>query len=207
MVLEALHGFSKVHHFSHPTSLITSLALPPLPPTPHHLTPTEEEAYLDLLPWQWLAGSNQNFLITERRRHYLRYAGALTFFEINGPSVYKVRSWWQHVRLLAHSSSHCALQSSLYEGASEAGVLPDSVSATDKRDFKFGTAQHVSPAHLTAAAAVRCSKNTVAIPDESVHTNMRKSSWALLTHHHVPPLYPLLPPPDLPCCWSAQRSV
>lgn len=49
-----------------------------------------EEAYLDLLPWQWLAGSNQNFLITERRRHYLRYAGALTFFEINGPSVYKV---------------------------------------------------------------------------------------------------------------------
>jgi hypothetical protein len=52
----------------------------------------EEEFYLDLLPWQWLAASNQNFLITERRRHYLRYAGALTFFEINGPSVYKVRS-------------------------------------------------------------------------------------------------------------------
>jgi hypothetical protein len=51
---------------------------------------TEEEAYLDLLPWQWLAAANQNFLITERRRHYLRYAGALTFFEINGPSVYKV---------------------------------------------------------------------------------------------------------------------
>lgn len=50
----------------------------------------EEEFYLDLLPWQWLAASNQNFLITERRRHYLRYAGALTFFEINGPSVYKV---------------------------------------------------------------------------------------------------------------------
>jgi hypothetical protein len=50
----------------------------------------EEEAYLDLLPWQWMAAANQNFLITERRRHYLRYAGALTFFEINGPSVYKV---------------------------------------------------------------------------------------------------------------------
>jgi hypothetical protein len=59
---------------------------PPIPPPPQ----TEEEAYLDLLPWQWLASSNQNFLITERRRHYLRYAGALTFFEINGPSVYKV---------------------------------------------------------------------------------------------------------------------
>jgi hypothetical protein len=38
-----------------------------------------------------MAAANQNFLITERRRHYLRYAGALTFFEINGPSVYKVR--------------------------------------------------------------------------------------------------------------------
>jgi hypothetical protein len=29
-------------------------------------------------------------LLPERRRHYLRYAGALSFFEINGPSVYKV---------------------------------------------------------------------------------------------------------------------
>ncbi|KAF6254782.1 hypothetical protein COO60DRAFT_1538767 [Scenedesmus sp. NREL 46B-D3] len=34
-------------------------------------------------------GLNTKLLITERRRHYLRYAGALTFFEINGPSVYK----------------------------------------------------------------------------------------------------------------------
>jgi hypothetical protein len=37
-----------------------------------------------------MAAANQNFLITERRRHYLKYAGALSFFEINGPSVYKV---------------------------------------------------------------------------------------------------------------------
>eukprot|EP00879_Flechtneria_rotunda_P002011 GHRR01002188.1.p1 GENE.GHRR01002188.1~~GHRR01002188.1.p1 ORF type:complete len:513 (+),score=225.29 GHRR01002188.1:455-1993(+) len=50
---------------------------------------TKEESYLDLVPWQWLATGNQNFLLTERRRHYLRYAGALSFFEINGPSVYK----------------------------------------------------------------------------------------------------------------------
>jgi hypothetical protein len=41
-----------------------------------------------------MAAANQNFLITERRRHYLRYAGALTFFEINGPSVYKVGMIW-----------------------------------------------------------------------------------------------------------------
>jgi hypothetical protein len=64
----------------------------------------EEEFYLDLLPWQWLAASNQNFLITERRRHYLRYAGALTFFEINGPSVYKVGS--QGRALCAVSMQH-----------------------------------------------------------------------------------------------------
>jgi hypothetical protein len=37
-------------------------------------------------PVQALANANSNFLLTERRRHYLRYLGALTFFEINGPS-------------------------------------------------------------------------------------------------------------------------
>eukprot|EP00775_Hariotina_reticulata_P005862 gene5862-6103_t len=50
---------------------------------------TRPEAYLDQVPWQYLAAANHNFLLTERRRHYLRYAGALSFFEINGPSVYK----------------------------------------------------------------------------------------------------------------------
>lgn len=72
---------------------------------------TEEEYYLDLLPWQWLASSNQNFLITERRRHYLRYAGALTFFEINGPSVYKVRtSGLSHFVVLQwHQPADCGI--------------------------------------------------------------------------------------------------
>jgi hypothetical protein len=50
---------------------------------------TKEENYLDIVPWQWLATGNHNFLLTERRRNYLRYGGALSFFEINGPSVYK----------------------------------------------------------------------------------------------------------------------
>ncbi len=31
---------------------------------------------------QVLAGANHNFLLTERRRHYLRYLGGLTFFEV-----------------------------------------------------------------------------------------------------------------------------
>eukprot|EP00877_Chromochloris_zofingiensis_P012135 jgi/Chrzof1/7175/Cz02g13250.t1 len=50
---------------------------------------TAEEYYLDLVPWQALANANNNFLLTERRRHYLRYNGGLSFFEINGPSVYR----------------------------------------------------------------------------------------------------------------------
>lgn len=49
----------------------------------------ENEFYFDLVPWQSLASMNHNFLLTERRRHYLRYAGGLTFFEVNGPSVYR----------------------------------------------------------------------------------------------------------------------
>lgn len=49
----------------------------------------EPEFYFDLVPWQSLASINHNFLLTERRRHYLRYAGGLTFFEVNGPSVYR----------------------------------------------------------------------------------------------------------------------
>ena len=43
---------------------------------------TKEEHYFDLVPWQSLAAMNHNFLLTERRRHYLRYAGGLTFFEV-----------------------------------------------------------------------------------------------------------------------------
>ena len=40
------------------------------------------EDYLRLVPWQSLAAMNHNFLLTERRRHYLRYLGGLTFFEV-----------------------------------------------------------------------------------------------------------------------------
>ena len=43
---------------------------------------TEPEKYFDLSPWQCLASANHNFLLTERRRHYLRYNGGLTFFEV-----------------------------------------------------------------------------------------------------------------------------
>ena len=49
---------------------------------------TEPEAYLDLVPWEVLASINHNFLLTERKRYFLRYNGGLTYFEIAGPSIY-----------------------------------------------------------------------------------------------------------------------
>jgi Iron-containing redox enzyme len=48
----------------------------------------EPEAYFDLVPWEVLACTNHNFLMTERKRHYLRYCGGLTYFEVAGPSAY-----------------------------------------------------------------------------------------------------------------------
>lgn len=50
---------------------------------------TEPEAYFDLVPWEVLACANHNFLLTERRRYFLRYAGGLTYFEVAGPSAYR----------------------------------------------------------------------------------------------------------------------
>lgn len=49
---------------------------------------TEPEGYLDLAPWEVLACINHNFLLTECKRHFLRYNGGLTYFEIAGPSIY-----------------------------------------------------------------------------------------------------------------------
>ena len=45
--------------------------------------------FFDLVPWQVLANINHNFLLTERKRHFLRYNGGLTYFEIVGPSIYR----------------------------------------------------------------------------------------------------------------------
>jgi Iron-containing redox enzyme len=48
----------------------------------------EPEAYFDWVPWQVLASINHNFLLTERKRYFLRYNGGLTYFEIAGPAIY-----------------------------------------------------------------------------------------------------------------------
>ncbi|MFN6462115.1 MAG: iron-containing redox enzyme family protein [Nostoc sp. DedVER02] len=50
---------------------------------------TQPEAYFDLVPWEVLASTNHNFLLTERKRYFLRYSGGLTYFEVAGPAVYK----------------------------------------------------------------------------------------------------------------------
>ncbi|MBF2046746.1 MAG: iron-containing redox enzyme family protein [Elainella sp. C42_A2020_010] len=49
----------------------------------------DPEAYFDWVPWQVLASINHNFLLTQRKRHFLRYVGGFTYFEIVGPSIYK----------------------------------------------------------------------------------------------------------------------
>lgn len=49
----------------------------------------QPEAYFDLVPWQMLAGINHNFLLTECKRHFLRYNGGLAYFEVAGPSAYR----------------------------------------------------------------------------------------------------------------------
>ncbi|KOP22780.1 hypothetical protein AMR41_30400 [Hapalosiphon sp. MRB220] len=50
---------------------------------------TEPEGYFDLVPWQVLACASHNFLMTECKRHYLRYGGGLTYFEVAGPAAYR----------------------------------------------------------------------------------------------------------------------
>ncbi len=49
---------------------------------------TEPESYFYQVPWQVLASINHNFILTERKRHFLRYNGGLTYFEIAGPAIY-----------------------------------------------------------------------------------------------------------------------
>jgi Iron-containing redox enzyme len=50
---------------------------------------TQPEGYFDLVPWEVLASGNHNFLMTERKRYFLRYNGGLTYFEVAGPAAYK----------------------------------------------------------------------------------------------------------------------
>ncbi len=48
----------------------------------------EPEAYLDQVPWEVLATINHSFLLSERKRFFLRYVGGLLYTEISVPSSF-----------------------------------------------------------------------------------------------------------------------
>ena len=49
---------------------------------------TTPEAYFDRVPWPVLAGINHSFLLSERKRHFLRYIGGLLYTEISVPAAF-----------------------------------------------------------------------------------------------------------------------
>jgi hypothetical protein len=49
---------------------------------------TEPEGYFDLVPWEVLAAINHSFLLSERKRFYLRYVGGLLYTEISVPAAF-----------------------------------------------------------------------------------------------------------------------
>lgn len=51
---------------------------------------TEPEAYLGLVPWEVLATINHSFLLSERKRYFLRYVGGLLHTEISVPAAFSV---------------------------------------------------------------------------------------------------------------------
>ncbi|KAK9859316.1 hypothetical protein WJX84_005853 [Apatococcus fuscideae] len=63
----------------------------------------EPEHYFDICPWQTLAVINLEFIFSERRRNYLKFAGGLCYFEIAGPSIY--RAYVDGAKRLGHDDS------------------------------------------------------------------------------------------------------
>ncbi len=49
---------------------------------------TTPEAYFDRVPWPVLAAINHSFLLSERKRHFLRYIGGLLYTEISVPAAF-----------------------------------------------------------------------------------------------------------------------
>jgi hypothetical protein len=47
------------------------------------------EAHLDIVPWQVLATINHSFLMSERKRYYLRYVGGLLYTETSVPAAFE----------------------------------------------------------------------------------------------------------------------
>ncbi len=49
---------------------------------------TSPEAYFQVVPWEVLATINHSFLLSERKRYYLRYVGGLLYTEISVPAAF-----------------------------------------------------------------------------------------------------------------------
>ena len=49
---------------------------------------TAPEAYFELVPWELLASINHSFLLSDRRRHFLRYVGALLYCETSARAAF-----------------------------------------------------------------------------------------------------------------------
>ena len=50
---------------------------------------TEPEFYFDSVPWEVLAAINHSFLLSERKRFYLRYVGGLLYTEVSVPAGFE----------------------------------------------------------------------------------------------------------------------
>jgi hypothetical protein len=50
---------------------------------------TEPEAYFDTVPCEVLAGINQSFLLSDRKRYFLRYVGGLLYTEVSVPAAFR----------------------------------------------------------------------------------------------------------------------
>lgn len=50
---------------------------------------TEPEAYFETVPWEVLAIINHSFLLTERKRYFLRYIGGLLYGELTVPTSFR----------------------------------------------------------------------------------------------------------------------
>ena len=49
---------------------------------------TDPETYFALVPWEVLANINHSFLLSERKKNYLRYVGGLLYVEVSAPSSF-----------------------------------------------------------------------------------------------------------------------
>ncbi|NHC37898.1 iron-containing redox enzyme family protein [Scytonema millei] len=68
---------------------------------------TQPEAYFDLVPWEVLASINHSFLLTERKRYFLRYIGGLLYGELSVPAGFRnYRAAGERLGLSANAMSY-----------------------------------------------------------------------------------------------------